>query len=199
MYNVGFTNGPEGVGGFPVPLADLPVSHEIWRWLLLLLTSAVTAIVFFGVEYLTRSPWGRVLRGIREDEDATVSLGKNVVSYKLAVLTLGAAIAGLAGAFMAFYYQYFNPHNFEATVTFEAWTIMVLGGVGKNWGAVLGAVIYFGLYTLSSQFTSTPWGPFSVTQLASLRVIAIGVALILLMIYRPQGILGSKEDLGVDR
>ncbi|MBE3589910.1 MAG: branched-chain amino acid ABC transporter permease [Firmicutes bacterium] len=199
LNNVSFTNGPEGIGGFAVPLSWLPVSHDAWRWLFLLLCAAVTAVVFAAVEYLARSPWGRVLKAIREDEDVAVALGKNIVSYKLAALALGAAIAGLAGGLTAFFYQYINPHNFEATITFEAWTIMVLGGVGKNWGAVLGAVIYFGLYTITSEFTSSPIGPFSTDQLAALRIVLIGVVLILLMIYRPQGILGRKEDLGLDR
>jgi neutral amino acid transport system permease protein len=192
-----FTGGPEGLGGYRLPLAALPVSHNAWRWLFFLLCLAVTAGVFALLEYLGRSPWGRVLKAIREDEDLAVSLGKNVVSYKLASLAIGAAVAGLAGALLAFFLGYINPHDFEATVTFEAWIIMVLGGTGRNAGAVLGAVLYWALFSASQLFAGSRLGPFQPDQLAALRLVLIGVLLVVLMMYRPQGLLGRREDLSV--
>ncbi|MBX6350513.1 MAG: branched-chain amino acid ABC transporter permease [Clostridia bacterium] len=199
VNNVQFTGGPQGIYGYAVPLRDLGLGYQAWQWLFLALVVALTALAFALTEYVVRSPYGRVLKAIREDQEVAVALGKNIVGYKVASFALGAGVAGLAGALLAYYYGAINPHNFEAIVTFEAWIIMVLGGTGRNWGAVLGALIYFGLYSATARYAMSGVGAIAADRLAALRIVAIGVLLVVLMIYRPQGILGRKEDLGLER
>ncbi|AFY61579.1 branched-chain amino acid ABC transporter permease [Synechococcus sp. PCC 6312] len=158
-------------------------------WLLLV----VLAIVFWQLETWVRSPWGRVLKAIREDEEVAKALGKNVFSYKLQSLMLGGAIAGLAGSFYAWQLTFINPDGFISLLTFQAWTIVVLGGAGSNVGVLIGATLFWA-YSTTTRFLPLDGG-----QLDALRVMIIGLLLIILMMWRPQGILGKKEELTLGR
>lgn len=198
LNGLDITNGPEGFASYPLPFFTW-VPYQDWRWLYFAFALVLTALAFVFIEYLVRSPWGRVLKAIREDQEAAVALGKNIVSYKIAAFGIGCAIAGLAGALQAFFFTFINPHTYEAIVTFEAWTIMVLGGAGRNWGVMAGAVLYYGFYSSTALYASGGLGPFSANQVGSLRIAIIGLLLVLLMLYRPQGLFGRKEDLGLER
>ncbi|MEG3438913.1 branched-chain amino acid ABC transporter permease [Pannus brasiliensis CCIBt3594] len=154
----------------------------------------VLVLVFSGLEFLARSPWGRVLKAIREDEQIPRALGKNVFWYKLQSFMLGGAIAGLAGAFLAWQLTTIYPTNFEPLLTFNAWIIVILGGSGSNAGTLLGAVIYWA-YDSLTRFILPQLTIFNDSQLGALRVMIIGLILMVLMIWRPQGILGKKEEL----
>ena len=161
---------------------------------LMLLVLIVVAVTYWGLELLVKSPWGRVLKAIREDEEIATALGKNVFWYKLQALMLGGAIAGVAGVFYAWQLTTIYPSNFETLITFNVWTMVVLGGAGKNPGALLGAVIFWA-YDALTRFYLPRLGWFSSSEEGAFRVMVIGLILMLLMIWRPQGILGKKEEL----
>jgi neutral amino acid transport system permease protein len=152
------------------------------------------ALVYTGLELLLRSPWGRILKAIREDEEIPRALGKNVFWYKLQSLMLGGAIAGLAGAFLAWQLTTIYPTNFEPLLTFNAWIIIILGGSGSNAGTLLGSIIFWA-YDSLTRFILPQLEIFNDSQLGALRIMIIGLLLMVLMIWRPQGILGKKEEL----
>ncbi len=162
---------------------------------LMLLSLLVLAFVFWRLELLVRSPWGRVLKAIREDEEVPKALGKNVFWYKLQSFMLGGAIAGIAGALFAWQLSAIYPDNFQPQLTFDAWTMVILGGSGNNVGTILGAVIYFAYDTLTREFLPRIFTNLSSDQLGAFRIMIIGLILMVLMIWRPQGILGKKEEL----
>ena len=165
---------------------------------LMVLVVLVLALVYWGLELLGRSPWGRVLKAIREDEEIPRALGKNVFWYKLQAFMLGGAIAGIAGSFYAWQLTTVYPTNFEPIITFNAWTIVVLGGAGSNAGTLLGAIIFWA-YDSLTRFLLPQLGIFDSTQLGAFRVLIIGLILMILMVWRPQGILGKKEELTLGR
>jgi ABC-type branched-subunit amino acid transport system permease subunit len=138
-----------------------------------------------------------VLKSIREDEDVPASLGKNVFSYKIQSLVLGSMIAGLAGSLLAFYLQYINPRNFMPIETFYAWIAVVVGGSGNNKGTVLGALILWAFFS-GTRFVQG-YLPFSPTQTGALRILFIGLLLIIVMMFKPEGLLGKKEELTLTR
>jgi neutral amino acid transport system permease protein len=161
---------------------------------LMVVVLVLLALVYTGLELLLRSPWGRILKAIREDEEIPRALGKNVFWYKLQSLMLGGAIAGLAGAFLAWQLTTIYPTNFEPLLTFNAWIIIILGGSGSNAGTLLGAVIFWA-YDSLTRFILPQLDIFNDSQLGALRIMIIGLLLMVLMIWRPQGILGKKEEL----
>ncbi|MBW4613183.1 MAG: branched-chain amino acid ABC transporter permease [Desmonostoc vinosum HA7617-LM4] len=161
---------------------------------LMLLSLLVLAFVFWRLEILIRSPWGRVLKAIREDEEIPRAMGKNVFWYKLQSLMLGGAIAGVAGAFFAWQLSAIYPDNFQPQLTFDSWIMVILGGSGNNVGTIFGAVIYFA-YDAMTREVLPKILPFDEARLSAFRIMVIGLILMILMIWRPQGILGKKEEL----
>lgn len=168
---------------------------------LMLLTLTVLTVVYIGLDRLVNSPWGRVLKAIREDEEVPKALGKNVFWYKLQAFMIGGAIAGIAGAFYAWQFSVF-PDNFEPLITFNAWIIVMLGGSGNNLGTVIGAIIFWAYYELTrTDLFKTFFRALHLddTQQGAFRIMIIGLILMLLMVLRPQGILGKKEELTLGR
>ncbi len=161
---------------------------------LMLLSVLVLGLVLWRLETLVRSPWGRVLKAIREDEEIPKALGKNVFWYKLQSLMLGGAIAGVAGALYAWQLTTIYPDNFQPQITFDVWTMVILGGAGNNVGTILGAVIYFA-YDAITRFALPAIIPLDEARLGAFRIMVIGLILMVLMLWRPQGILGNKEEL----
>lgn len=164
---------------------------------LMLLSLLTLTILYWSLERLVRSPWGRILKAIREDEQVAKALGKNVFWYKLQALMLGGAIAGIAGGFYAWNLTTVYPSNFEPIITFNSWTIVVLGGAGNNAGTILGAVVFW-TYNSITRFV-LPKEIINDASLGAFRIMSIGLILIVLMIWRPQGILGKKEELTLGR
>ena len=165
-------------------------------WWIRLVAWSLVAIISLFVFLIMRSPWGRVLRGIREDEDAVRSLGKNVYSYKMQALILGGVIGALGGI------VFILPASLQAdsmgrSMTFFIWTALLLGGAATIFGPVLGAIVFFALRLLvqglAGQFV--PSSIMSSQQTEQFSWIVIGVALMLIVIFRPQGILGNKKEL----
>ncbi len=161
---------------------------------LMLLALLTLAFVFWRLEVLVRSPWGRVLKAIREDEEVPKAMGKNVFWYKVQSLMLGGAIAGVAGAFFAWQLSAIYPDNFQPQLTFDAWIMVTLGGSGNNIGTILGAVIFFA-YDAITREVLPRFVPLDEARLGAFRIMVIGLILMILMIWRPQGILGKKEEL----
>ncbi len=157
--------------------------------MLVVIVAALLATVF--LIFITKSPWGRVLRAIREDEDAARALGKNAFSFKLQSLAISAAIAAIAGWFFAFNIASISPTEFEPAVTFFAYAVLVLGGLASYWGLIFGSVI---LWTVL-EMTRTIDLPLNADQQGALRFMIVGLVLILLMAFRPQGTFGKKEEM----
>jgi len=193
----GLTGGPFGIGFIPRPfgsLADRPVAFGLAR---LALIGALTLAVFWALERLARGPWGRVLRAIREDEAAASSLGKNATLYRLQAFMLGGAVMGLAGAVQAHLIGFIAPDNYVPALTFQVWAMLIVGGSGNNRGAVLGAIVVWGLWSLSGLAVSAFFPPGQQARAAALQIVAIGVMLAVILLLRPRGLLG--EDKTVSR
>ncbi len=174
------------------------VYNEIGWWVRILgfIALVLAALVVYR---LVNSPWGRVLKGIREDEDAVRSLGKNVFGYKLQALMLGGGIAALGGIVYAMD-RNVNSGVYVTSLTFFVYTALLLGGAATVFGPLLGSVIFWVLQAFLSNLlpalVSSGVLPFmSTIQASTVRFILTGIALMLLVIFRPQGILGNKKEL----
>lgn len=157
----------------------------------------VVAIITFGVYLLMKSPWGLVLKGIREDEFAMLSLGKNVNLYKMQALVLGGAIGTLAGILYVLPTSV-QPGDFSTRMTFNLYSMLILGGAATIFGPILGAIIYWVVMRFADQMVGVAaeagWLA-SESQGGQLRFFLVGVVLMLLVIFRAQGILGNKREL----
>ena len=154
--------------------------------------------IFFVLLLLKRlnsSPWGRALRAVREDEDAVRALGKNAVWLKLQSFMLGAGIAGLSGVFLAFNYGSLQTTLFVPLLTFYVWAIMILGGVGSLSGPVFGSVIFWVIISETDRLAALIFENANGQQLAGVRFVLVGLLIMSLMIFRPSGLLGKKEEL----
>jgi branched-chain amino acid transport system permease protein len=154
------------------------------------------AVVLLTLSWLAlRTPWGRVLRAVRDDEDAAAALGKNVFAYKVQALALGAALAGVAGLFYAWEFSFFSPDDFEPLLTFFAWMILLLGGLGRVWAVPVGAGV-FGFIFAGTRFLNFP--PFTWVasdERAYIRLIIIGLIIVGLVVLRPQGLFGNRREM----
>ncbi len=163
----------------------------------------VIALLLLLTWALMRSPWGRILKGIREDEDAVRSLGKSTYLRKMQALVLGGLFGTMAGIFWAVAKQSVQPDSFVPDFTFFCYTILILGGAARVLGPVLGAIIFWFLLVFIEQFLimlvqSGTVTFLSTTQIGPIRFIMVGVGLMLLMIFRPQGILGDRKEIALD-
>jgi neutral amino acid transport system permease protein len=167
-------------------------------WVLIVLASLV-------VWLLMRSPWGRVIKAIREDEDAVRSLGKNVYSYKMQSLIIGGVLGSLGGFMMALGRSAVQPDVFGTELTFFAYTVLLIGGAARVLGPVVGAAIFWLVLSLTDNIlrSAIESGNLSTSiitsnQVGQIRFILVGLALMLLMIFRPQGIFGDRKELALD-
>lgn len=170
----------------------------ILGWMMVLLATLL-------IWALMRSPWGRVIKAIREDEDAARALGKNVFSYKLQSLIIGGMIAALAGITRALDTGFVETQQFRPQTTFFIWTVLILGGAASVWGPVVGSMTFWFVIIfveeLLRQMVDSGWIPEAIllsNDIASVRMIMMGVMLGALMIWRPQGIVGKKEEAQID-
>ena len=161
---------------------DLPLFLVIW------LTLAVLAV---ALNRLIHSPWGRVLRAIREDEDAARALGKNAFSYKLQSLSIAAALGAISGWFLAINLESVSQDAFEPLYTFLGYAALILGGLASFGGVLAGSVILWVLLE-GMRFMDLP---LSADKVAALRYVFVGLILILLMAFRPQGVFGKREEM----
>ncbi|HVM40899.1 MAG TPA: branched-chain amino acid ABC transporter permease [Acidimicrobiia bacterium] len=182
---------------------DFAFSHRV-LWVMLVgwgLVALATALVWL----LTRSPWGRVLRAVREDEDAARSLGKNAFWFKLQSLVVGGVIGSLAGTLLAVDTQSVNPDTYQAVITFFAYTVLILGGPATRLGPVAGAIVFWFLLQFTALFLTEAiavgWiseSLLSRQEVSAVRFALVGLGLMLLVIFRPQGIFGRRQEMLVD-
>ncbi|WP_445996377.1 branched-chain amino acid ABC transporter permease [Okibacterium fritillariae] len=184
---------PEGRYGFG------PFVYSSDQWWVRLVGWGIVLLATLLVFLLMRSPWGRVVKAVREDEDAVRALGKNVYSYKMQALVLGGVFGSLAGVIFILP-RAVQPANYGTALTFFIWTIMLLGGAATLFGPIIGAMIFWVVLSLTQgilyglidvgilSFIST-------SQAGQIRFILVGLALMLLVIFRPQGIFGNKKEL----
>lgn len=196
------TNGPQGIFGFDSDFDDLSDGIESFLetigWSdpdslfpLFLIVWVVALVLTFGLWRLQKTPWGRVLRAVREDEDAARALGKNAFAYKLQSLILASALAAIAGFFLALNLSFVVPDTFLPNFTFIGFAILILGGLANYWGVAVGAIIFQTVFE-GLRFLELP---ISEVQVSALRFILLGVVLIGLMAFRPQGIFGKREEM----
>jgi branched-chain amino acid transport system permease protein len=158
---------------------------------LFLVVWVTVILVTIGLVFVQRTPWGRVLRAVREDEDAARALGKNAFAYKLQSLGISAAIGAVAGWFLALDLATIHPFDYEPLVTFFAFAVLVLGGLANYWGVMVGAVIFWTIVE-GTRFIDIGLDE---VDLAAVRFAIAGLILILVMVFRPQGIFGKREEM----
>lgn len=176
--------------------------HELWVMTVGWLLVAVCLLVMW---LAMRSPWGRVLKGIREDEEAVRSLGKNVFSYKMQALVLGGVFGGLGGFVFALNSGNVQPDTFSTDFTFYFWVMLIMGGAARIFGPLLGAMIFWFLFNLLrgvldgvASMEVLPTWLITTNKSGPIVYILLGLGMVLLLIYRPQGILGDKREVSLD-
>jgi branched-chain amino acid transport system permease protein len=208
------TGGSAGVNEFgksfyalnPIPEGDLSLgivsytNNEVW---IRLIGWELVAIAAISVAIMTRSPWGRVLKGIREDEDAVRSLGKNVFSYKLQSLVIGGAFASIGGMVFVMSSQANQPTYWGNNFTFLTWTVLLLGGAATVLGPILGGMVFFAsLVVIESVLNFLVQigvlASLGVEQVGQIRFVLIGLTLMFLVIFRPQGFFGNKKEMQIN-
>jgi len=204
-----YTNSADGLGGYHAgfraanPIPDGSYGFGPWeynqnQWWVRIFGLVLLALAVLIVFLLMRSPWGRVLKGIREDEDAVRALGKNVFAFKMQALIIGGVFGALGGVVFALP-SAVVPSVYVTSLTFFLWTILLLGGAATVFGPVAGAAIFWVLMAFLDnvlpQLANDGILPMTNIQAAVLRYILVGVALLLIVIFRPQGIFGNKKEL----
>ena len=179
-------NGSKGLYRIPAFLGD-KIAPENYDYLYAVVVLVVLLILFLAVERAVKSPWGRALRAVREDETAARASGKDVFRFKLQAFVLGAVIMGIGGALAAHNFRFLAPLTFDPLLaTFIIWAMLMVGGSGNNLGAVLGAFIVWGIWS-GTQFL--PW----IFADPSARLFMIGVLIVAVILLRPGGILGEER------
>jgi neutral amino acid transport system permease protein len=210
------TGGSSGLTGFasgfynlnplsPGTYAFGPFAYSERRMWLLLVGWSLVLLGSLLVFMLMRSPWGRVLKAIREDEDAVRSLGKNVVGYKMQSLILGGLFGATGGFIFALANSSIQPDNYSTLLTFFAFTAMILGGAGRVLGPVIGAILFSSFFVFLENFLVQavradyiPTSIMNANQIGIIKFIGVGILLMALMIFRPQGIFGDKKELALN-
>ena len=176
------TRGPMGLPGIPgFSFFGIQLS-SVWTYLILV--AFFVFLTYFVIRRVVKSPFGRILRGIREDEIATLAMGKNVNKHKIMVFVIGAFFAGIAGSLYAHYITFIDPSSFTVMESITILLMVVFGGMGSLGGSFVGAAILV-IFPELLRFLGMPS-----SVAAPLRQMIYGLLLIVLMLYRPQGILG---------
>ena len=181
------TKGALGLTGIPRPLGDV-VAPTSYPYFMLALSLVLVAACVWVLNRLSRSPFGRVVRAVREDDVVAATLGKHVLWARVRIFAIGGALIGLAGSLHSFYFQYIDPTQFSTIVIAYAFMAVIAGGRGAHLGTVAGAAVVMVLLE-GSRFAKELIPNLEADQLAAIRIIIIGVGLILLLIYRPHGFM----------
>jgi neutral amino acid transport system permease protein len=204
------TGSASGLQGYKGGFADLnpippgtygfgPFTYNAYDWWIRIVGWTLVVVFALLTWLIIRSPWGRVIKGIREDEDAVRALGKNVYSYKMQSLILGGVYGTLAGMIFVLP-RAVVPANYQTSLTFFIYAILLLGGAATILGPIVGSMIFWVLLSFFSGFMARAveagWFPFMTqVQAGQLRFILVGVAIMLIVVFRPQGIFGNKKEL----
>jgi branched-chain amino acid transport system permease protein len=207
-----FTGGSNGINGFANGFYSVnPYSGDLDLGIVdfsarQLWVMTIGWLLVFGAVLLTfllmRSPWGRVLKAIREDEDAVRALGKDVFGYKMQSLVLGGVIGAFGGMLLAISSGSVQPDNYGTATTFFAYVALILGGTARIWGPVVGSVIFWALMALTENLlrqavenNKIPDSIMDGVQVGQVRFMLVGLGLVLLLVFRPQGIFGDKREI----
>ncbi|MGD9199534.1 MAG: branched-chain amino acid ABC transporter permease [Desulfobacterales bacterium] len=187
-------NGARGLTGIPQPLHEL-VDPKYYNYIYLVIILLMLVLIYFLIERAIRSPWGRVLRAIREDEVSASMSGKDVFRFKMQSLIFGAMVMGVGGALFAHNLKAVSPEIFTPLYgTFIIWVMLMAGGSGNNKGAILGAYVIWGIWILTQLLTNLL--PYTLKSRAPyIRFLVIGILLEIILIYRPQGLLGEEKKV----
>lgn len=186
-------NGWDGISGVPQPFQSvLNLDYQSYQLFFLGMCIVILMLVFLFSERLRRSPFGRALRSVREDEMVAQGLGKNVFALRLKAFVIGAFIAGIGGSLLVIYVNAFNPSSWTTGETFFLWAALLLGGSANNWGAMLGALIVPVLFGEITRFLPAYIFP-APQDVDAFRYVAIGILLILTVRFRPQGIIAERR------
>ncbi|MBF9028853.1 branched-chain amino acid ABC transporter permease [Rhodobacterales bacterium HKCCE3408] len=186
------SGGARGVRGFQRPLQDVIGAGLTYNLALLAFVLVLLALTYLFLERLVASPFGRLLRAIREDETAARSLGKSPARIRLTAFVAGSAIMGLAGGLYATTYAFISPQDILPILTFQIWAMLIVGGAGNNRGAILGAFTIWAAWT-SSGWLLSRFAP-SEAQLytGTIQYILIGLVIVGMLLWRPQGLFPEK-------
>ncbi len=188
-------NGPEGLVGLPKPFHSL-VPPAYYNYVYLVIVVIFLVLIYFALERGIRSPWGRVLRAIREDEIMTSANGKDIFRFKMQSLVVGAMIMGIGGALYAHFSGAIQPGLFTPLFgTFIIWAMLTVGGTGNNRGAVLGAFLVWALWSWSTFFILRVVPASFQTRAPFIRYVLIGLVLVVVLIKRPRGFIGEERHV----
>lgn len=189
------TRGFDGLHSLPRPFAGLAASPVTANAYFLVMVVCIIVAVVWALERMVRSPWGRVLRAIREDEDASAALGKNAFAFRLQTFVMGSMLMGLAGGLYASFTGFVSPQDLLPILTFQVFVMLIVGGSGNNYGAVLGAVLIWALWTMTETFLGAILPTGLKQQASAIRVVLVGLILVLMLLYRPQGLLPERANV----
>jgi branched-chain amino acid transport system permease protein len=189
------TRGFDGLHSLPKPFASLASSPFQANLYYLILVLVLIGLITFALERMVRSPWGRMLRAIREDEEAAAALGKNAFAIRLQTFVLGSMLMGLSGALYANFMGFVSPQDLLPIFTFQVFVMLIVGGSGNNFGALLGAVIIWALWTVTESVLSAVLPPGLRQQVSAIRVVMVGAILVAMLLYRPQGMLPERRNV----
>lgn len=184
------TKGSFGIEGIPRPWEDL-WGGAYYSFFYMFFVWVFVGLAFMLVWRLSNTPFGRILKAIREEDDLALAMGKPAFIAKLKTMALGAALSGIAGALYAYYITYISPSDFMPLVTFLVWGMVIIGGRGRILGSLVGTAIVVAFYN-STRYLKDIWD-IPPETLASLRMVAIGLLIILAVLYKPDGLLKEKK------
>jgi len=185
-----YHGGAFGIGGIPRPLQSW-FSATTYPFFYLCIVILCLVLTYFTVRFLTNSPFGRVLKAMREGDDLPLAMGKDVSKFRMKAMAFGGAMGGLAGSLVAHFWSFIDPYQFMPIETFVVWAMVVVGGKGNNIGALVGAVIIQFFY-ISTLFLKD-FIPIDPQVLASLRMVVIGVLIVLIMLFMKEGLIKEKK------
>lgn len=190
------TNGVWGIRGIPRPFFEM-VNPRHYRYFYLIIAAGLLILIYLAIGKVVRSPWGRVLRGISEDEDLTSMSGKDCWKYKMQSFVFGSMVMGVAGATYVHYTGFVSPQVFSPLMsTFIVWLMVMVGGTGNNRGVIVGAFLVWAIW-VGSDFL-TDFVPAAIaTRIGFIRMLFVGIILGVTILTKPQGIL-SRKRLTVD-
>ena len=186
------SGGAQGLRGFARPLqADLGAGLGYNIFYLVMVVTLLTLTYIF-LQHLSRSPFGRLVRAIREDEEAAQSLGKSPAKVRLTAFVAGSVIMGLAGGLYGGFYAFVSPQDVLPILTFQIWAMLIVGGAGNNRGAIAGAFVIWGSWTASG-WALSKFAPIEAQLYAgSIQYILIGSVIVGMLLWRPQGLFPER-------
>jgi branched-chain amino acid transport system permease protein len=188
----GLTGGSRGAESIPRPFEHFTHTSLASNIVFLVLMVVVVLLIYYALEAMVRSPWGRVLKAIREDEAAASSLGKSPFRFRLQSFVIGSAIMGLGGALNASFIGFIAPTDFLPILTFEIWAMLIVGGSGNNRGAILGSVLVWALWTGTGSLTQAVLPSGLQVKGGAVQIILIGLVLMVMLVLRPRGLIGEE-------